>query len=136
MSKIEIPRQIRTEDYAEDERALIGKLSSNLTPFMDSVYRVLNGGVDYDNLNRELVNIDVIIDPAGVVQNAPQIKTKVKGRVKGTIVVNAVNLINPAVYPDSVPGIFITTNGNLVTILKVVGLPVNSQWTLTVELIG
>lgn len=134
--KIEIPRQIRLEDFEEDEKEMISKLSRNLTPFMDSVYRVLDGGVDYDNLNRKLIDIDVITDSAGLVFNAPQIKSTLRGRVKAVSVMNAVNLINPNIYPVSAPFISFSSNADIITILNVTGLQANSQYRLTVELVA
>lgn len=134
--KIEIPRQIRAEDFAEDEQELITKLSRNLTPFMDSVFRVLDGGVDYENLNRQFLDIDVIIDGAGLVTNVPQIKSKLRGRVRGINVLNAINLINPSVYPTATPFISFTTNADIVTILNVTSLQANSQYRLSIELIA
>lgn len=133
--KIEIPRQIRTEDFSEDQRDLVAKLSRNLTPFMDSVFRVLDGGVDYENLNRQFVDINVIVDAAGVV-TVPQIKSKLRGRVRGINVLNAINLINPSIYPTSAPFISFTTNADIVTILNVTSLQPGSQYRLSIELIA
>ena len=134
--KIEIPRQIRAEDFAEDEQELINKLSRNLTPFMDSVFRALDGGVDYENLNRQLLDVDILIDASGLVTNAPQIKSKLRGRVRGINVLNAINLINPAIYPTATPFISFTTNADIVTILNVTSLQPNSQYRLSIELIA
>lgn len=134
--KIEIPRQIRAEDFAEDEQQLVSKLSRNLTPFMDSVFRVLDGGVDYENLNRQFLDIDIIIDASGLVSNAPQIKSKLRGRVRGINVLNAINLVDPSIYPTSAPFISFTTNADIVTILNVTSLQVNSQYRLSIELIA
>lgn len=134
--KIEIPRQIRAEDFAEDEQQLVSKLSRNLTPFMDSVFRVLDGGVDYENLNRQFLDIDIIIDASGLVSSAPQIKSKLRGRVRGINVLNAINLVDPSIYPTSAPFISFTTNADIVTILNVTSLQVNSQYRLSIELIA
>ena len=134
--KIEIPRQIRAEDFAEDEQELVSKLSRNLTPFMDSVYRVLDRGVDYENLNRQFIDVDINIDALGTVSNAPQIKSNLRGRIRGVLVLSANNLVDPTVYPSSAPFVSFTTNSNIVTILNVTGLQANSQYRLSVELIA
>lgn len=134
--RIEIPRQIRTEDFSEDERELVSKLSRNLTPFMDSVYRVLDHGVDYENLNRHYQDIDITIDGTGSILNPPQIKTDLRGRVRGIIVLNAVNLVNPTVYPTTAPFVSFTINGNIVSILNVTGLQAGSQYRLSIELVA
>lgn len=63
--KIQIPPRIRVEDYAQDEQELVGKLSGNISNFMDEVYRAINGGIDFENLVRKTVDVDITISTAG-----------------------------------------------------------------------
>lgn len=134
--KPELPKRIRTEDYESDERAMVGKLSESLTPFMDSVYRVLDGGIDYDNLNQQLVDIVVLIDSTGKVINPPKVKVTLRGRVRSGIVVNSYNMKNPNVYPVSAPFINFVHSDDIVSILNVGGLQPNSQYRLTIQFGG
>lgn len=134
--KPELPKRIRTEDYESDERTMVGKLSESLTPFMDSVYRVLDGGIDYDNLNQQLVDIVVLIDSTGKVINPPKVKVSIRGRVRSGIVVNSYNMKNPNVYPTSAPFINFVHSDDIVSILNVGGLQPNSQYRLTIQFGG
>lgn len=130
--KMEVPRRIRTEDYSTDEASIIGKLSVVINPFMDSVYRILNGRVDYENLNQQLLDVVVTMDGTGKVINPPKIKTTVAGRIRAGIVVNSVNVKNPTVFPVSAPFINFTHSDNAITILNVGGLQPNSEYRLTI----
>lgn len=62
MPKIQQPKRIRIEDFKEENKDLISKLSDLVVPFMDDVFRVLDGNIDFDNLNRQIVDIEVMID--------------------------------------------------------------------------
>lgn len=137
MPKIQQPKRIRIEDFKEENKDLISKLSDLVVPFMDDVFRVLDGNIDFDNLNRQIVDIEVMIDASGKVVNNPQIKTTFKTqKVRGVNVINAVNLVNSSVYPTSLPMVNFTINGNIMTILNIIGLQANSRYKLTLELIG
>lgn len=137
MAKVQLPKRIRIEDFKSEEKELITKLSDMVTPFMDDVYQALDGRLDFDNLNRQIVDLEVLIDSFGKVVNNPQIKTTFKTqRVRGVNVINAVNLGNSSVYPTSLPMINFTINGAIMTILNITGLQADSRYKLTLELIG
>jgi hypothetical protein len=137
MPKIQQPKRIRIEDFKDDQKDLITKISDLVAPFMDDVFRALDGSIDFDNLNRQIVDIEVMINASGQVVNNPQVKTTFKTqKVRGINVINAVNLVNSSVYPTSLPMVNFTINGSLMTILNIVGLQANSRYRLTLELIG
>lgn len=137
MGKIQAPRSIRTEDFKAEEKTLIEKLSSSINTFQDDVYRLLNGGLDYSNMNRQLVEgISIVIDSAGKVSNSPSIKTSVKGRIKGVIVVFARNELSSSTYPTNTPFISYTLTDNLLTILSVTGLQNSSRYSLNIEILA
>jgi hypothetical protein len=137
MGKIQEPKRIRIEDFKSEEKELIGKISDMVTPFMDDVFNVLDGRLDFENLNRQIVDLELLIDAAGKVVNSPQVKTTFKTqRVRGINVINAVNLGNSSVYPTSLPMVNFTINGAIMTVLNITGLQANSRYKLTLELIG
>lgn len=136
MAKIEIPAKIRTEDYPAEMQETVEKLGSVYNPFVDQVYQALNGRLDYDNLNRQIVTIDLSTNATGKLINPPQIKYLLNTRLKGTNVLSAQNLINTTIYPVSHPFLSTTINGQFVIILNISGLQINSSYRLTVELIG
>lgn len=137
MAKVQQPKRIRIEDFKSEEKELITKLSDMVTPFMDDVYQALDGRLNFENLDRQIVDLEVLIDATGKVINNPQIKTTFKSqRVRGVNVINAVNLANSGVYPTSLPMVNFTINGAIMTILNITGLQADSRYRLTLELIG
>lgn len=136
MAKIEVPPKIRAEDYAAEDQELINKIGSVYNNFADQVYQQLTGGIDYENLKRQIVNLDITTDAAGKAVNPPSIRYTVVGRLRGINVLNAVNLVNSNIYPLSHPFVSWTINGALVVVLNVSGLQPSSQYRLTIELIA
>lgn len=135
--KLQIPKRIRAEDFKSEDQDMISKVAYIFNDFANSVYQVLNKQIDYDNLNRQLVSVNVVIDSNGAVQNPPQIKLSLVGRIRGTVIINAVNVDNPNIYPTTAPYLSWTSNAaNSLTILSISGLQPNSKYTLTVEVIA
>lgn len=134
MSKLQIPKKLRVEDFDQDDQALISKIAFVYNVFADEVYNTLNKNIDYDNLNRQFVTINVAIDNTGKLINPPQIKTLLNGRVRGLNVLNAINLIDSSIYPTTAPFISWTINSDILTILNITGLQNNSQYSLSLEL--
>lgn len=140
MGKIQAPKTLRFEDFNPDEKELINKLGDVINSFQDDVYRQLNGNIDFDNLNRQIVeNVTIKINSSGVLVNAPQLKVTVKTRVRGLNVVSAINSTNSSTYPTNAPFISYTVNGNILTITNVTGLydgVTASEWKLNIEVIA
>lgn len=137
MSKIEVPRQIRTEDFPTEYQGLVAKLSMLLTPFMNSVYYVLDGRVDYVNLNRQIISVRVITDAAGNMTNPPVIQISDKiNKVSGVVVLSANNLINPNTYLTSAPFVHFRQFEKKVSIQYITGLAPNTEYSFTFEVIG
>lgn len=134
--KVSIPSRIRAEDFKPEEQEMIGKLSGTISGFLDDVYRALNKGIDFENLNRQIVDLDVTIDGSGRLVNSAQIKNLTAGRLKGLHVINAINLNNPGVYPTATPFVSWSINNNLINVLNVTGLQNSSQYRLTLELMA
>lgn len=133
--RIQIPKKLRTEDFDSDSQDMVSKIGFVYNSFVDEVYQALNGRLDTDNLARKLVTINVIIDKNGNVVNPPQIKLDLPVRVSGVNVIRAVNLINPAISPTSAPFVGFNATTTQLTISYVLGLPVNSQFQLTLEIL-
>jgi hypothetical protein len=136
MSKLQAPKKIRIEDFKSDQSDLISKIGFVYNSFADQVYQVLNGNVDYDNLKRQIVTLDITVDANGALVNAPSIKYNLNSKLKGITVLNAVNLVNSNTYPSSHPFISWDLNGSLINIKNISGLQNNSQYRLTLELVG
>lgn len=138
MAKIQAPKRIRAEDFASDERSLIGKLGFIVNSFMDDVYNALNNNLDFNNLNRQIVTIGVRMGAGSPVPllNSPQIKHTLRGKPVGINCIKAQNINSPSTYPENAPYISFTFNENIITVLNVSGLQANSEYSLTLEIIG
>lgn len=133
--KIQTPKKIRTEDFESEYTELINKVGDAYNSFVDEVYQVLNGRVDFDNLSRQLVDVTIVIDSAGKMVSTPQIKLNLAVRLRGINVVRAVNLINPNTYPTNSPFVSFVATNTVLTIVNVTGLQNGSQYQLTLELL-
>lgn len=135
--KIGNPQRIRKEDVKPEFAELVDVIAGAVNDFNDQVYNALSGGIDFSNLTQQIVSVDLTVGPTGLLQNAPLIKyTVLRARYQGCMVINAINLTNSNIYPTSAPSLQTTINNNLVTILNQTGLPPNSQFRLTLILIG
>jgi hypothetical protein len=133
-------RRIRTEDFDPEYRQLIERISYALNEFQDQTIFNLSKGIDFQNLNQDLKDVEVTIDASGALVNPPTIRTDLKSKPRLVFIGNAVNLQNPTVLPASMPFVSFTSdttaNGNIVRILGITGLPNNSQYRLTLLIIG
>lgn len=136
MGKIEIPPKIRTEDFPSEMSETISKLGAIYNNFADQISQAINGNLDYSNLKRQVVNLDITTDATGKVVNPPTIKYNLGGKIQGINVLSATNLVNSNIYPISHPFVSFTINGQFVVVLNVSGLQASSQYRLVVELIA
>lgn len=137
MGKLQIPSKIRPEDYKAEDRDAVDKIAGAVNPFMEDVYRQMNGNIGYENLNRIQATVEVKTGSSGEVLNEPQVRTaSLKSKVTGVIVIYAENTTNSTVYPTTNPFISYTIGPQTLTIKNITGLPANSTWKLVVEIIG
>lgn len=129
-------QRINKEDYPEDIRPSMERLAGSLNQFMEETIELFTKNIDFVNLNRQLVSIDLQIDSTGLLVNPPSIKIGVKGRVEGINCIKADNLLNPTIYPTSCPFVNYTITNGFIKIVSVTGLQNDSQYRLKLELIG
>lgn len=137
MPKIAAPKALRAEDFTAEEKKLIEKIASSVNPFQDDVFRILNGGLDYTNMNRQLVEgVDIRINAAGTVINSPSVKLDLNGTPKGVYVISAQNQINSTTYPTTAPFVSWTLKDGQLIILNVTGLQASSRYLLNLEIVA
>lgn len=126
-------RRIAKEDYSAEDRDMIEKLSYVLNTFMEQTNNVLNRGIDFANLNQEIKDVTLTVDVNGIPTMTTQLKSTLKTRTAGIICINA---SNNTVFPTN--GIFLTfsENNKIIRINHVTGLPADTQFKLTLLLIG
>ena len=81
--KIRIPDKLRVEDFDSNIQDSIGKIAKIYNQFTDSVYRALDGNIDFTNLNRQLVIVNITLNPKGELVNPPQIKLAIPNKING-----------------------------------------------------
>lgn len=131
-------RRLKKEDFDSQYQELVDKLAFPLNLFMEQTQSALNKGIDFQNLNREVVEVDLI----STALNAPLITTKINTRLKTKIAgchcINAqnVDLNDPSAEVTGTPFITFTENSGLMTVNKVYGLPTGVKFRLRLEVIG
>jgi hypothetical protein len=137
MGQIQIPKQLQVQDFDASQQKLIAKIGYIYNDFALSVYHLLQKGIDFTNLNRDLIVVQINIDSAGKLINPPQIAFNLQDNPKGVVCVSATNMTNITVYPVSAPFISWSINSNGKLLLNhVTGLQASSKYSLTLELIG
>lgn len=66
MPKLSDIRRIIPEDFEEEYQDLVTKISGSYNEFADEVYQVVNGQLDFDNLSRSKVTVDVTFNSSGI----------------------------------------------------------------------
>lgn len=129
-------KRIIIEDFKQEDRETVSKLANILNSFMDEVIELSRKNINFDNLNRSLITIDVSVNTAGMPIGVSQINTNLKTyKGKNIIDVQSLKVGTPNVI--STPYLDCTPVGNgIVTINKIYGIPVNTKVRITIEFIG
>ncbi len=133
---------IKKEDYDSKDQKLIDKLAFPINNFMQQVITVLKRGIDFNNLNQQIITFTASVDSTGKPTTSIQFKNTLLTKVIGTVCLSAVNTSSTSRFPQSAPFISFSTNANLVTVTNIAGLGIptgqaNSDvYTFTVLTIG
>ena len=134
MATIDTPKRILADDYPQEDRETIEKLGSILNYFMEQTTNTVNGRLDFENLNRQLIEIAVNINTDGTPIRVTQFVAN-QGIV-GINIIRAVNTTNAVNFPTGAPFITFTSNGQgTYTIQHITGLRPGENFTLSLELI-
>ncbi len=129
-------RRIQKEDFEEEIQETIDKLAFPLNNFMEQTRSALDGNLDFNNLNQEIITVDVMVDSNGKPTMTTKYKSGLNTNVVGHNCINAINLTSSTTYPTSSPFISYAQNANLVTLLNISGLQANNKYRLTLISIG
>lgn len=137
MAKLDNVKRIVKEDYDAKFHDLIDKLAFVLNSFMEQTVSTVNGKLDFDNLNQDIVTFKIKVNSSGVPIGSGLLRTSTIG-VKGFQVVKVFNKDRADVFPTSQP--FLTfkagPNSAVVKIVNVTGLAADDSWELTVVAVG
>jgi len=133
MSRINNVQRILPEDFPEESRDTVSKLASILNYFMTQTTDIVNGRLDYDNINKEIITFDITVDSNGNPIQTTNF-TATSGLIGG-VVLNAQNLTNTATYPNSQPFVSFARlqQGNLYRVNNISGLQANNKYRITYE---
>lgn len=129
-------KRIIVEDFKQEDRDSVAKLANILNSFMDEVIELSRNNIDYNNLNRSLVVLDIKVDASGKPQGVSKINTNLK-TYKGKNILDVQSLQPGGANVISVPYLDCTPEGNgIVRINRFYGLPVNVRVRVTIEFIA
>jgi len=134
MPRIDNTNRLNAEDFPNESRELVDRLAVTYNFFVEQVTNVLNGSVDFDNLNRNLTVLEFEVGAENQPLNS--IRFSANPGLQGTNIIRVDNLTNSAIYPVTAPFLSFTTNGNGVyTINNITGLQQGNKYRVVIELI-
>ena len=129
-------RRIVVEDYPSDYNDLIKPLAQALNPTLEQMSFLFNKNIDFDNLNQEVISFQFKAkDATGIPNSQTQIKTSLKTKIKGVVVINAQNLEGNQLLTGC-PFINYDLSDNLLTVKQITGLPENKTFNITIIVVG
>lgn len=134
MPKLSDIRRIVPEDFQKEDQDAAQRVAGSYNEFADELYQTINGNLDFDNLARRKVSIDLNIGANGNIIGTNTVVTNLSF-VSGINIINFNNLTNNTIRATSAPALHFTyTGAGKFTINYVLGLPVG-KWRLVLEVI-
>jgi hypothetical protein len=135
MPKISDIRRIIPEDFSKEDQELAEKIAGSYNDFADEVYQIVNGNLDFSNLARSKVQVDITFDSSGN-PTAPTSFASSLASVSMIHIGNVQNMTNSSERLTSAPFIGWTfQGGGLVKILYGIGFTAGRKYRLTLEVI-
>ena len=133
MPKMSSYRRIITNDFEEEDRDLVGQLSTPINYSFNELYFALNGRLTLrDNLFSTVKDVDIYVNSNGTPVNTTSFALDKTGSILGCSVLSAVNQDNTSVFPTGQPFISFTQNNNSIFINHITGLTPGYRWTIRV----
>lgn len=133
MSKLST-KKIIISDYSKVNQDDMSKLARSLNPLMDDLERMFRKGMTVeDNLPFQYVTFSCEVDSTGTPKSVIKLNTSLTTTIKGSIVVNATN---STTYPTAMPYAVIDVVGNTVQIKKVLGIPQDTVFDITLLVVS
>lgn len=142
MARVPDLRLLKKEDFDGKDQKLIDQLAFPINNFMQQVVNVLKNGIDYSNLNQQIVTFTISVDANGAPVSPVAFKNTLSTKVIGMVCISAINVSSTLRSPNATPFMTFTSNGNLISITNIagVGIPANQTnsdtYTFTILTIG
>ncbi len=134
MPKLSDIRRIIPEDFSKEAQEVIEGVAGSYNEFADEIYQVVNGQLDFDNLARAKVNIDISFDSTGKPVGNASIVTNLSSI--SMLHIGKIQNITNALKISQVPYLDWSFQGNgVVKINYGVGFTTGVKYRLTLELI-
>lgn len=126
-------KKINVADFSKTNVADMQKIARSLNPFFDSIQQVLNKGLTVDeHLPFEYLYFDVTVDANGVPLANLKLPISLTN-VKGMLIIKAEA---SGSFPTATPFVSFTIDKNIATISRVLGLPANINFKMTVMVLS
>jgi hypothetical protein len=136
MAKVNNIKRLTKEGFDEEYHQLVDTLSYSLNPLIDQIVNAFNKNINFDNINQELVSIEATVNASGVPKSELNIKSALKTRINGCVVVNIVNLTNSTALLTGSPFINYDLATNGIIIKQITGLISDNKYRVSFVLIG
>ena len=134
MPKLSDIRRIIPEDFSKEAQEVIEGVAGSYNEFADEIYQVVNGQLDFDNLARAKVNIDISFDSTGKPVGNASIVTNLSSI--SMLHIGKIQNITNALKISQVPYLDWSFQGNgVVKINYGAGFTTGVKYRLTLELI-
>lgn len=134
MALIDTVKRITVEEFKDEDREVAERIGNVYNYFAEQVTNAINGNLDFENMNRAILEIETIVDTNGNPLQLTRFNTQVG--LKGTQVLRAVNTTNAANYVTGQPFISFTSEGTgSYTINNIKGLNPGENYRLVIELV-
>jgi hypothetical protein len=135
MPKLSDIRRIIPEDFSKESQEVVEGIAGSYNDFADEIYQVVNGQLDFDNLARAKVIIDITFDATGKPTTSSSIVINLSA-VSMIHIGKVQNISNAAAKLTQTPYIDWSYQGSgLVKINYGVGFTAGNKYRLTLELI-
>ncbi len=128
--------RINQEDYPAEDQETIGTLAGSLNPFLQRIVEVMNGNLDFDNLNQQPITFEVELKSTGIPKAALELKSPLKTKPRGLQVVRVENMSLNGLFPSATPFITFGLKDNNLQVQHIAGLPADTKFRITAIIIG
>lgn len=129
-------KKINVGDFSPENRPDLSKIARSLNPFLDDVERILRKGLSVeDNLPFQYLDFITEVDANGIPLSAINLSTNLTTSIRGVIVVDVESMMD-GIYPISSPLLITSKSLGKVEIKKIIGLPANTKFKITVLIVS
>lgn len=128
-------RRIVVEDYKQEHRDTVHKLSEILNSFMEEVVELSQGNIGIENLTRNIIQFDITVDSNGLPRGVSQINIGLNSYSGKNII--DIQSLSGGDNVISTPYLDCSYQGNgLIKVRRFLGLPADKKLRITIEFIG